>query len=138
MFKIEHHSARYFNTLCIDPFGFLGTEKGDNASIIIRQTNTALSRYTYPVVFSSLLSHTWPPPKSVAIAPGATTFATLPREPNSFARYLVITLTTPFMEAYAEEPKKANRASSVETLMIRPPSFINGNAFYVRKYTSLR
>ena len=42
--------------------------------------------------------------KSVSTGQGATTFAPIPLEPNSFARYLVNVSIAPFIEAYTEYP----------------------------------
>src|SRR4029077_20838481 len=51
-------------------------------------------------LFTSGLSLTMPPLKSVAIGPGATTLTAIRRGPSSLARYFVSTSTAPFIAAY--------------------------------------
>ena len=68
-------------------------------AVVFTASLRATVERTVADIAAMLTSRTLPPPKSVAMAPGATTFTAIPRGPNSLAMYRDSTSTAPFIDA---------------------------------------
>ena len=99
MEALQRNASGHLQSVAIHPTCFLGTQKSDNATDIIGNTDPSQCNLgSDHFVYMGLASKAGFV-KSVSMAPGATRLALIPLGVNSFAMYFVNTSIAPFMDA---------------------------------------